>query len=60
MARSIGIAVDHRRTNRSEESLQANIQRLKSYKARLVLLPKKKKSSKYNKKVRVALFPAYP
>jgi len=40
-ARSIGIAVDHRRTNKSVESLQANIQRLKEYRSRLILFPKK-------------------
>merc|ERR1719327_684616 len=32
-ARSIGIAVDHRRKNRCTESLQLNAQRLKEYKA---------------------------
>jgi len=37
----IGIAVDHRRKNRSTESLQANVQRLKEYKTKLILFPKK-------------------
>jgi len=36
-ARSIGIAVDHRRRNKSEESLTANAARLQSYMARLVV-----------------------
>jgi len=40
-ARTVGIAVDHRRTNKSVESLQANVQRLKEYKARLVVFPRK-------------------
>ncbi|KAL6052023.1 60S ribosomal protein L13 [Balamuthia mandrillaris] len=40
-ARSIGIAVDRRRKNKSEESLQANVQRLKQYKASLILFPRK-------------------
>ena len=40
-ARSIGIDVDTRRTNKSNESLQRNIQRLKEYLDKLVLLPKK-------------------
>lgn len=40
-ARTIGIAVDHRRKNRSLEGLQANVQRLKEYKTRLILFPKK-------------------
>merc|ERR1719223_1810777 len=39
-ARSIGIAVDHRRTNLSVESLRANVQRLKAYKAKLILFPR--------------------
>merc|ERR1711874_416022 len=42
-ARTIGIAVDHRRTNRSTESLQRNVARLKAYKNLLTLLPKNPK-----------------
>ncbi|KAH8922437.1 ribosomal protein L13e [Atractiella rhizophila] len=42
-ALSIGIPVDHRRRNRSEDSLELNTQRLKTYKEKLVLLPKKSK-----------------
>ena len=42
-ALTIGICVDHRRVNKSVESLQTNIQRLKEYKAKLITLPKKKK-----------------
>ncbi|KAH7479817.1 hypothetical protein PRIC1_008631 [Phytophthora ramorum] len=38
---SIGIAVDFRRTNKSVESLQANVHRLKAYKAKLVVFPRK-------------------
>jgi large subunit ribosomal protein L13e len=38
-ARTIGIAVDPRRRNKSVESLQANAQRLKEYKAKLILFP---------------------
>jgi len=41
-ALTIGIAVDHRRRNRSAESLQLNAQRLKEYKAALILFPKKR------------------
>ncbi|KAI9362501.1 ribosomal protein L13e [Zopfochytrium polystomum] len=40
-ARTIGIAVDHRRKNRSEESLQLNVARLKEYKSKLIVFPKK-------------------
>ena len=38
-ARSIGIAVDHRRRNKSVESLQQNVQRLKEYRSKLILFP---------------------
>jgi len=40
-ALSIGVSVDYRRTNKSVESLQANVQRLKAYKAKLVVFPRK-------------------
>merc|ERR1739845_321613 len=40
-AKTIGIAVDHRRSNRSIESKQANVNRLKAYQEKLVLLPRK-------------------
>ena len=46
LAPTIGIAVDPRRQNLSEESLAANVERLKAYKARLVLFPRKTKSPK--------------
>merc|ERR1712130_57663 len=38
-AQTIGIAVDHRRRNKSVESLQLNSQRLKEYKSKLILFP---------------------
>ncbi|CAO3655944.1 unnamed protein product [Mucor fragilis] len=38
-ARSIGIAVDFRRRNKSNESLELNVQRLKAYKAKLIVFP---------------------
>ncbi|EFX02428.1 60S ribosomal protein l13 [Grosmannia clavigera kw1407] len=41
LAPTIGIAVDHRRQNLSEESLAANVARLKAYQARLLVFPKK-------------------
>ncbi|KAI1373182.1 60S ribosomal protein L13 [Hypoxylon crocopeplum] len=41
VAPTIGIAVDHRRQNLSEESLAANVARLKAYKARLIVFPRK-------------------
>lgn len=42
LAPTIGIAVDHRRRNRSEESLEANVARLKEYMSRLVVFPRKR------------------
>merc|ERR1712139_528163 len=38
-ARTIGIAVDHRRRNKSVESLQLNSQRLKEFKSKMILFP---------------------
>ncbi|WBW72264.1 60S ribosomal protein L13 [Schizosaccharomyces osmophilus] len=41
VAPTIGIPVDHRRRNRSEESLQRNVERLKAYLAHLIVFPRK-------------------
>ncbi|KAJ2857957.1 60S ribosomal protein L13, partial [Coemansia erecta] len=38
-AATVGIAVDYRRRNRSEESLVRNVERLKAYQAKLIVLP---------------------
>lgn len=46
VAPTIGIAVDHRRRNLSQEGLDANVQRLKEYKSKLVLFPRKAKAPK--------------
>ncbi|KAM7260066.1 hypothetical protein ACFE04_015807 [Oxalis oulophora] len=46
LAPTIGIAVDHRRKNRSLEGLQANVQRLKTYKAKLVVFPRRPRKLK--------------
>ncbi|KAL1212906.1 Large ribosomal subunit protein eL13z [Cardamine amara subsp. amara] len=43
---TIGIAVDHRRKNRSLEGLQSNVQRLKTYKAKLVIFPRRARKVK--------------
>lgn len=40
-AQRVGISVDHRRRNKSLETLQANVQRLNEYKSKLVLFPRK-------------------
>merc|ERR1712227_828024 len=44
--RSLGIAVDYRRRNRSVEGKQANVQRLREYKANLVVFPRNAKKLK--------------
>ena len=46
-ARTVGIAVDHRRQNTSEEGLQLNVQRLQNYKSKLILFPRRE--GKYKK-----------
>lgn len=45
-ARTIGISVDPRRRNKSTESLQANVQRLKEYRSKLILFPRKPSAPK--------------
>jgi len=45
-ARTIGISVDARRQNLSEEGLAANVERLKQYKARLIVFPRKSNKPK--------------
>merc|ERR1711981_181946 len=45
-ARSLGIAVDARRRNRSVNGKQANEQRLREYKANLVVFPRNAKKTK--------------
>ncbi|KAH8479766.1 hypothetical protein H0E87_031417 [Populus deltoides] len=46
LAPTIGIAVDHRRKNRSLEGIQANIRRLNTYKAKLVVFPRRARKLK--------------
>lgn len=45
-AQTVGISVDHRRTNKSFESLKLNVERLKEYKERLIVFPRKLKKVK--------------
>lgn len=40
-ARGVGIAVDHRRRNLSEEGKKTNVERLKAYKTKLIVFPRK-------------------
>jgi len=48
-ARGLGIAVDHRRKNRSEESLSLKANRLKLYKSKLVVFPRNPTSKRVKK-----------
>lgn len=52
-AKTVGIAVDRRRKNKSVEGQQANVQRLKEYLQRLVVFPLNKKKAKEERKVEV-------
>lgn len=55
-APTIGIAVDHRRRNKSVESLQMNATRLKVYKSKLILFPRNaKKPQKTDATVRILI-----
>jgi large subunit ribosomal protein L13e len=45
-ARTIGISVDPRRQNLSEESLKANVARLQEYRQRLILFPRRNGKTK--------------
>lgn len=45
-ARTIGISVDPRRQNLSEESLKANVERLQEYRKRLILFPRRNGKAK--------------
>jgi large subunit ribosomal protein L13e len=46
VALTVGIPIDHRRKNRSVESIQLNVQRLKTYKSKLIVFPRKAKKPK--------------
>ncbi|XP_042014922.1 60S ribosomal protein L13-1-like [Salvia splendens] len=46
LAPTIGIAVDHRRRNSSLEGFQTNVQRLKTFKAKLVVFPRRARKVK--------------
>ena len=58
LAKTVGIAVDHRRTNKCTESLQLNVARLKEYKNRLIVFPRKgrqiKKGDSSNEELNLA------
>lgn len=46
LAPTVGISVDHRRRNSSLEGFQTNVQRLKTFKAKLVVFPRRARKSK--------------
>jgi len=45
-ARGLGVAVDHRRKNRTEEAFTLNVNRLKVYRSKLVVFPRKPRSQR--------------
>lgn len=45
-ARSVGISVDHRRTNTSESQRQMNVERLSQYKSKMILFPRRENKPK--------------
>jgi len=45
-ARGVGIVIDHRRRNLSEEGKALNVERLKAYKERLIVFPRNAKKPK--------------
>lgn len=45
-ARGVGIVVDHRRRNLSEEGKKLNVERLKAYKTKLIVFPRNAKKPK--------------
>jgi len=45
-AKGLGIAVDHRRRNLSEEGKKLNVERLKGYRSRLIIFPRDAKKPK--------------
>jgi len=49
-ARGFGVVVDYRRRNSSEEAKAVNVERIKEYKSRLLVFPKKTRSSVLLKK----------
>jgi len=53
-AQTIGVAVDHRRKNKSEGPLAENIARLKKYQAQLILWPKRRETPKHPRKANEA------
>ncbi|CCE73156.1 Piso0_000179 [Millerozyma farinosa CBS 7064] len=59
-ARSIGIAVDHRRQNRSEETFDANVARLKEYLSKVVIFDNKTKASEAANHAQVDIASVFP
>ncbi|GEQ67678.1 hypothetical protein JCM33374_g1343 [Metschnikowia sp. JCM 33374] len=53
-ARTVGIAVDHRRQNKSQENFDVNVERLNEYKSKLVIFDKKSKAEGEQVKAAVA------
>ncbi|EGV62281.1 60S ribosomal protein L13 [Yamadazyma tenuis] len=59
-ARTIGISVDHRRVNRSDEIYDLNVARLQEYKSKLVLFDKKTTKEEIAKFADVSIKSTFP
>ncbi|CAI5758900.1 unnamed protein product [Candida verbasci] len=59
-ARTIGISVDHRRQNKSQETFDANVQRLNEYKSKLVIFDKKTKASEAAQHEQISVSSTFP
>lgn len=59
-ARTVGISVDHRRQNRSQETFETNVARLKEYLSKLVVFDKKTKASEATQHEQVSVAATFP
>ncbi|ODQ64596.1 ribosomal protein L13e [Nadsonia fulvescens var. elongata DSM 6958] len=59
-ARTIGVAVDHRRQNRSVEAFETNVNRLKEYLAKLIVFTKKNKKDVASAEQTLSAAAAFP
>ncbi|CDK28514.1 unnamed protein product [Kuraishia capsulata CBS 1993] len=59
-ARTVGIAVDHRRQNRSEEGFKVNVDRLTEYKSKLIVFGKATPAAEYKAVEQIITPAAFP
>lgn len=59
-ARTVGISVDHRRQNKSQETFDVNVARLKEYLSKLVVFDNKTKASEAAQHEQVSVAASFP